>query len=129
MDIKTERNEFTQVQNIETAFPNKTELIYKVVRTKDFSIDSSHNQVYFLIRQNDGREDSGKFCDVHGNDHERQDNVPQCHERNNDAAYACDALNAAENNGESEHGEHGSHVGGRNGESFLKGLADGVALH
>ena len=66
MDIKTERNEFTQVQNIETAFPNKTELIYKVVRTKDFSIDSSHNQVYFLIRQNDGREDSEILLDIGG---------------------------------------------------------------
>lgn len=66
MDIKTERNEFTQVQNIETSYNNKTELIYKVVRTKDFSIDSSHNQVYFLIRQNNSREENEIILDIGG---------------------------------------------------------------
>ena len=77
----------------------------------------------------DYTEDMRNELDVHGDDDKRKNHIPHRHQRDENAAHFCNALNAAEDDCQREYRKHYTHPERVYGKGFLHGTADGIALY
>ena len=74
-------------------------------------------------------DDIRQVGDVHAHNHESQQDITQCHDRNDDAAHLGDALDTPEDNHQRKHGEDDAHGSMVELEGLLESGTDGIALY